>query len=82
MTKVRNIEILKNYNIKIEFNDGFKSIINFKPYIGKGISKPLLNKNYFKKVKKESGGGITWPNGYDFCPDFLRQISKNNKIIN
>jgi hypothetical protein len=24
-------------------------------------------------VTLEEGGGIAWPNGYDFCPNFLRE---------
>ncbi len=23
-------------------------------------------------IQQQCGGGITWPNGYDFCPNFLR----------
>ena len=31
----------------------------------------LENPEYFKKVYVD-GGTITWPNGYDFCPIYLR----------
>jgi len=27
--------------------------------------------SYFRQVMLEDGGGIAWPNGYDFCPNFL-----------
>ncbi|MCI0450236.1 MAG: hypothetical protein L0Y79_10720 [Chlorobi bacterium] len=54
MTKVKNIEVIRDF--KIKFNDGFESVVNFKPYIGKGISKALLNQSYFKRVKKEVAG--------------------------
>jgi hypothetical protein len=57
---------------RIEFADGRIKILDIRPFIGKGISAPLADWNYFKQVAIEEGGGITWPNGYDFCPEFLR----------
>jgi len=30
-----------------------------------------MNDTYFREVEIDSGGGIVWPNGYDFCPNFL-----------
>jgi hypothetical protein len=40
--------------------------------IGKGISAALLDKEYFKQVSVDNGGGLEWPNGMDFCPNFLK----------
>jgi len=39
-------------------------------------SAKLLDKKYFEKVKIDEFGGITWDNGYDFCPNFLRELSE------
>ena len=44
---------------------------NLEPFIGRGISAALLDKEYFREVAIDSAGGIVWPNGYDFCPNFL-----------
>ena len=33
---------------------------------------PLKDPDYFARVFLESGAP-TWPNGYDMCPDWLRQ---------
>jgi hypothetical protein len=41
--------------------------------IGEGISAALLDKDYFKQVALDNGGGIEWPNGMDFCPNFLKE---------
>ncbi len=72
MDKVISVKPLANYALEIEFSDGFRKVIDIKPFIGKGISAALRDEAYFRQVSPEEGGGITWPNGYDFCPTFLR----------
>jgi hypothetical protein len=33
-------------------------------------------------VEIESGGGIYWPNGYDFCPNFLyEEVSSDESAL-
>ncbi|OFY67716.1 MAG: hypothetical protein A3H98_14760 [Bacteroidetes bacterium RIFCSPLOWO2_02_FULL_36_8] len=73
MNKIVRIKILNNYRIRLKFNDGISKTVNFLPFIGKGFTKEILKLNYFKKATIEPGGGIAWPNGYDFCPDFLKE---------
>ena len=72
MDKVISVKPLENYLLEIEFVDGLRKVVDIRPFIGRGISAALNDKAYFRQVTLEDGGGITWPNGYDFCPDFLR----------
>ncbi len=72
MDKVISVKPLENYLLEIEFADGLRKAIDIKPFIGKGISAALKDESYFRQVTLEDGGGIAWPNGYDFCPNFLR----------
>jgi hypothetical protein len=72
MDKVVSVRPLENYFLEVEFADGFRKVINIHPFIGKGISAALKDEAYFRQVMLEDGGGISWPNGYDFCPNFLR----------
>jgi hypothetical protein len=72
MDKVISVNVLENYLLEIEFSDGFRKVIDIRPFIGKGISAALKDESYFCQVTLEDGGGIAWPNGYDFCPNFLR----------
>ena len=58
----------------MRFNDGESKIIDFKTLIGKGISHKLLDTDYFKLVAIDNGGGIEWPNGFDFCPNYLKEF--------
>jgi len=72
MDKVVSVKALENYLLEIEFADRLRKVIDIRPFIGEGISAALKDKAYFRQVKLEDGGGIAWPNGYDFCPNFLR----------
>ncbi len=77
MNKIISFKIFENYHIWILFQDGESTTINFLPLIGKGISSLLLDKEYFAKAAIDNGGGLEWPNGVDFCPNFLKEhISK------
>ena len=72
MDKVISVKPLENYLLEIEFADGFRKVVDIRPFIGMGISAALNKESYFRQVTLEDGGGIAWPNGYDFCPNFLR----------
>ena len=57
------------------FQDGESKTINFQLLIGKGVSAALLDKDYFNQVAIDNGGGIEWPNGFDFCPNYLKEYN-------
>jgi uncharacterized protein DUF2442 len=71
MDRVISVKPLENFLLEIEFADGLRKIIDVGPFIGKGISAMFKDESYFHQVDLEDGGGIAWPNGYDFCPSFL-----------
>jgi hypothetical protein len=74
MNEVLQIKVLDNYQIWIRFLDGTEKKINFRKFLGSGITEELLNYENFKKVTIEPGGGIAWYNGYDFCPNYLKKL--------
>lgn len=65
----------------MKFNDGESKTVDFKNLIGKGVSKKLLDVNYFKFARIDNGGGIEWPNGFDFCPNYLKENISSELII-
>lgn len=72
MISVKKVKALDKKKLHIVFSNGSKKIVDIKPFIKEGtISAKLEDDNYFRMVEIESGGGITWPNGFDFCPVFL-----------
>jgi len=78
MNRITKIKLLGGYKIQMQFNDGSAKTLDFKQFLGKGISRELLDENYFSKVQIESGGGLSWPNGFDFCPNFLHDFEEVN----
>ena len=78
MNKVVKIKLLESYKVWLEFDDGFSNEIDLEPYLGRGIAKELLQKEKFKTLKMEAGGGIAFYNGYDFCPNHLRMLMDKN----
>jgi hypothetical protein len=74
MNKVVEIIHKGGYTLWIRFDDGESTIIDFTDLIGEGISSPLLDVEYFKRVSIDNGGGIEWPNGFDFCPNYLKEL--------
>lgn len=75
METIIEVKPLKNYYIWVRFADNFCANININPFITTGISARLKDIEYFKKVKIDEFGGITWDNGFDFCPNYLREIA-------
>jgi hypothetical protein len=74
MNEVIDLKVLDNYQISIRFKDGIEKIVNIHRFLGKGITKELLDYENFKKVTIEPGGGIAWFNGFDFCPNYLKEL--------
>lgn len=79
MKKVIEVKVVGDYQVWLRFSDASTRVLDLKPYIGDGISSSLLDKEYFKLVRIEYGGGIEWPNGMDFCPNFLFDLPETTK---
>jgi len=52
--------ILDQYNLLLKFNDGFESIVDIKPLLGRGFTQELLTEENFGRLKIEAGGGLEW----------------------
>ncbi len=81
MNKIVSIKVLENYYVWIQFQDGETKTIDFQQLIGRGISVLLLDKEYFEKATIDNGGGLEWPNGVDFCPNFLKEYVTKSELV-
>jgi hypothetical protein len=77
MESIIDVKPLDNYHIWVRFADDFCASIDIRPFITTGISARLSDIDYFKQVKIDQFGGITWENGFDFCPNYLRELTKD-----
>jgi len=70
MQKIIHVTPLKDYQLKLEFQNQETRIFDTKPYLDKGIFVELKNIEYFNKARIFFDS-IAWPNGQDFDPDCL-----------
>ena len=70
--KIKSVEPLENYKIKLNYETGEKKIFNVLPYMSGQWYEELYNNDYFKSVHLVSNGqGIEWENGQDIAPHEL-----------
>lgn len=65
-----NVTVLKNYTLKIIFDNKEIRIFDVKPYIKGSWCSKLKDLSYFSMVKPD-GFTVSWPDGQDICPDEL-----------
>jgi hypothetical protein len=68
---------LKDYQLRLEFNDGKVKGVDLRSELYGEIFEPLKDSDLFKKVYvNPDTGTIEWPNGADFAPEFLYEIGQ------
>lgn len=79
---IKKIIEVKDYTVTCVFNTDETRTVNLKEIIEKyrrindGLVSKLSDPNYFKTVKLDSYGTLTWDNGVDFDPDNLYRMSE------
>jgi hypothetical protein len=63
-------EYIKDYQIRVRFNDGSQKTIDFQRWLAGEVFQPLGVKREFKRFFV-SGGTVAWPNGADIAPETL-----------
>ena len=74
LTKVTRLEKLGGFRLRVRFNDGGEAVHDFAAMIQEPGSalEPLRDEGYFARVFLEFGA-LTWPNGFDIAPEWLRR---------
>ncbi len=71
-TKVEEVEVLRNYTLRIRFNDQRENEIDLEPVLRGELYAPLKDKELFDQVTVDAEvGTIVWPNGADYDPNML-----------
>jgi len=78
MHRVISVTPKDDMTVEVQFSDGFSAEFDVKKFIKGGISDKLNDPAIFKNVRVDDFGGISWINGFDFCPNFLREYLQKN----
>lgn len=80
--RVVHFEIVRDYTIRLIFEDQTEQIINFEPILSGPVFGPLKDKALFNKVKlEEAFGTLEWPNGADISPEVLHDWAEHEAAI-
>lgn len=75
--KVTRFEIVANYIVRVEFDDGAEQIIDFEPVLYGEMWGALRDLSVFNAVQLDPvAHTLTWPNHADFDPETLRHWSE------
>jgi hypothetical protein len=69
---VKKAKYLKDYKVWLSFNDGAEGEIDLSSELYGEIFEPLKDTSFFKTFTLE-GHTLSWSNGADFAPEFLRE---------
>jgi hypothetical protein len=73
MNRIINVMPKSEMTVFIQFADGLTAVLDVNNFIKGGISEKLRDPAIFNSVRVDEFGGISWSNGFDFCPNFLRE---------
>lgn len=63
-------QYLKDYKIKVTFDNGEEKVADCAKWLKGEVFEPLKNIDYFKKFFVD-GWTVSWPNGADISPETL-----------
>lgn len=69
---VNDAKYIADYKVWLSFNDGAQGEIDLSPELYGEIFEPLKEIAFFKSFTLE-GHTLSWSNGADFAPEFLRE---------
>jgi Protein of unknown function (DUF2442) len=71
LVRVKAIEPLEAFKVRVEFEDGTQKQLDLQPYLRGPIFEPIRNDPVMFRSMKVWDGTITWDNGADIDADVL-----------
>jgi hypothetical protein len=71
MVRVRIVEVMSGFTVRLEFTDGSNREVNLEPYLHGPIFEPIRSDSVVFRSVLVEGGTVAWPNGADIDPDVL-----------
>ena len=75
---VEDAKHIRDYTVWLSFNDGSQGEVDLSQELSGEIFQPLKDIEFFKSFTLE-GHTLSWRNGADFAPEFLRDcVNRKN----
>ena len=77
-----NVKYIKDYKLKVVFEDNKQGIVDFSNYLNKGgVFDKFKDIDFFKNFSvSEDLGTIIWNNEIDIAPETIYEIIANNSL--
>ena len=80
--RVTGFEIIGPYMLRVDFDDGVRQVIDFRPVLEGALYKPLRDRKIFNQVRIDSEvHTLVWPNGADFDPATLHDWPEAGEVM-
>lgn len=80
--RVRAVEMVEPYTLRVRFTDDTEQVINLKPVLAGELYAPLLDLQVFEKVVIDPEvKTLVWPNGADFDPATLHDWPQHKEAF-
>lgn len=73
MLKICDVDYIKDYTLRLKFNDGVTKTVDLRPYLDGEVFGELIDKVKFVQYGL-THSTIEWANGADLAPEFLYEI--------
>ncbi|MBT3272451.1 MAG: DUF2442 domain-containing protein [Spirochaetales bacterium] len=81
MLHVLDVEVIKDFILRLAFDDGTVKIVDVKPLLKGPVFKPLKDPVFFAKVTIDPiAQTVVWPNGADFAPEALYDLKSMDSV--
>lgn len=81
-SSVACIRDLGSYRLEVVYADALTAVLDFANFLAEHdgpVVEPLRDVDTFSAVRLDDGV-VTWPNGFDICPDVLRFWSEQGRV--
>jgi hypothetical protein len=74
--RINAAEVRDDHRLYLRFNDGTEKVVDLSPILNGPIFEPLRDPEYFSRMELDPiCGTVVWPNGADFAPEALLDLS-------
>jgi len=72
---ILEVEVIRDFVLKIEFNDGAVKVVDVKCLLTGPVFQPLHDPQFFARVTIDPvAQTVVWPNGADLAPEALHEL--------